>query len=129
MDSRIRIRIRIKMSWICNADEDPSHLKAGALVGQLPHAVQDQVHDLLADGVVTARVVVCRVLLALQSERTVINFSTNLTNLINCTIVKTDRNKLLWVEKLAVHPRPNLKREINYKLRFMNDNSTVLGPN
>jgi hypothetical protein len=54
--------------------EDPSYLKAGALVGQLPHAVQDQVHDLLADGVVAARVVVCRVLLALQSESTVVIF-------------------------------------------------------
>jgi hypothetical protein len=68
-----RIRIRIKMSWIRTTDEDPSHLKAGALVGQLPHTVQDQVHDFLADGVVAACIVVCRVLLALQSENTVIN--------------------------------------------------------
>ncbi len=60
-----------RILWI---HEDPSYLKAGALVGQLPHAVQDQVHDFLADGVVAARVVVCRVLLTLQSENTVINF-------------------------------------------------------
>jgi hypothetical protein len=72
MDSLIRIRS--KMSWIRNTDEDPSHLKAGALVGQLPHTVQDQVHDFLADGVVAARVVVCRVLLTLLSKSTVVIF-------------------------------------------------------
>lgn len=39
-------------------------LKSGALIGQLPDSVQHQVHDLLADGVVAARIVVGRVLFA-----------------------------------------------------------------
>jgi hypothetical protein len=85
-NSRIWIRIHQSESWIrgsgsvvkCHGSvklmEDPSHLKAGALVGQLPHAVQYQVHDLLADGVVAARIIVCRVLLALQSKSTVVIF-------------------------------------------------------
>ena len=46
------------------AVEDEEALEAGAHVGQLPHPVQHQVDDLLADGVVAAGVVVGRVLLA-----------------------------------------------------------------
>ena len=44
--------------------EDEESLEPGALVRQLPHPVQHQVDDLLADGVVTPRVVVGGVLLA-----------------------------------------------------------------
>merc|ERR1719389_1542494 len=44
--------------------EGEEALQAGAVVGELADAVEDQVHDLLADGVVAARVVVGRVLLA-----------------------------------------------------------------
>jgi len=44
--------------------ENEESLQAGAHVGQLADAVEDHVHDLLADGVVAARVVVGRVLLA-----------------------------------------------------------------
>ena len=44
--------------------EDEESLEPGALVRQLPHPVQHQVDDLLADGVVAPRVVVRRVLLA-----------------------------------------------------------------
>merc|ERR1712080_461119 len=44
--------------------EDEEALEAGAVVSQLPHSVQHQVDDLLADGVVTAGVVVGGVLLA-----------------------------------------------------------------
>ena len=39
-------------------------MKPRALVSQLPDSVQDEVHDLLADGVVASRIVVSRVLLA-----------------------------------------------------------------
>lgn len=41
-----------------------SHLEPGALVGELADPVEDDVDDLLADGVVAARVVVGGVLLA-----------------------------------------------------------------
>ena len=44
--------------------EGEEALQAGAVVGQLADAVEDEVHDLLADGVVAARVVVGGVLLA-----------------------------------------------------------------
>merc|ERR1719158_154261 len=44
--------------------EDEEALEAGAVVGQLPHSVQHQVNDLLADSIVTAGVVVSGVLLA-----------------------------------------------------------------
>merc|ERR1719158_885106 len=62
--------------------EDEEALQAGAVVSQLPHSVQHQVNDLLADGVVTAGIVVSGVLLA--------------------------RNHLLRVEKLPVGSGPNL---------------------
>ena len=44
--------------------EDEEALQAGALVGQLADPVEDEVDDLLADGVVAAGVVVGGVLLA-----------------------------------------------------------------
>ncbi|KAG5463241.1 MAG: hypothetical protein BJ554DRAFT_782, partial [Olpidium bornovanus] len=44
--------------------EHEESLEAGAVVCELPDAVEDQVDDLLADGVVAAGVVVCRVFLA-----------------------------------------------------------------
>merc|ERR1712241_928071 len=44
--------------------EDEESLESGALVSEFPDAVQTQVHDLLSDGVVTARVVVSSVFLA-----------------------------------------------------------------
>ena len=44
--------------------EEKEALEAGALVGQLPDLVQDEVHDLLANGVVAPGVVVGSVLLA-----------------------------------------------------------------
>ena len=44
--------------------EDEESLEPGALVGKLPDPVQNQVNNLLADGVVTPGVVVGCVLLA-----------------------------------------------------------------
>ena len=44
--------------------EDKKALESGALVSKLADSVQNQVHDLLADGVVTAGVVVGSVFLA-----------------------------------------------------------------
>uniref|UniRef100_A0A182QUA6 Uncharacterized protein n=1 Tax=Anopheles farauti TaxID=69004 RepID=A0A182QUA6_9DIPT len=44
--------------------EDQETLQTRALVGQLADAIQHQIHDLLADGVMAARIVVRRVLLA-----------------------------------------------------------------
>jgi len=44
--------------------EDEEALQTGALIGQLADPVQDQIDDLLADGVVTTGVVVRRILLA-----------------------------------------------------------------
>merc|ERR1719420_1775701 len=44
--------------------EDEESLESGALVSQLPDPVQDEVHDLLPDGVVAPGVVVGGVLLA-----------------------------------------------------------------
>merc|ERR1712179_487936 len=46
------------------AVEDEESLETGALVSELPDAVEDEVDDLLADGVVTTGVVVGGVLLA-----------------------------------------------------------------
>ena len=71
--------------------EDEESLEPGALVRQLPHPVQHQVDDLLADGVVTPRVVVGGVLLA--------------------------GHQLLGVEQLPVGPGPNLQKYflINFK--------------
>merc|ERR1712155_279632 len=46
------------------AVEDKEALEAGAAIGKLPDPVQDEVHYLLADGVVAAGVVVGGVLLA-----------------------------------------------------------------
>ncbi len=43
--------------------EDQEALESGALLRLLPHLLQDHVHDLLADGVVSAGVVIGRVLL------------------------------------------------------------------
>ena len=43
--------------------EEEEALEASALVGQLTDAVQDEVHDLLADGVVAPGVVVGGILL------------------------------------------------------------------
>ena len=62
--------------------EDEETLESGAVVSQLPDPVQDQVHDLLADGVVAPGVVVGGVLLA--------------------------THHLLGVEELAVGPGPDL---------------------
>ena len=44
--------------------EDEESLKSGAHIGNLANAVEDQVDDLLSDGVVTASVVVGSILLA-----------------------------------------------------------------
>ena len=44
--------------------EDEESLETGALVGQLPDPVEDDINDLLADGVVATGVVVGGVLLA-----------------------------------------------------------------
>ena len=46
--------------------EDEETLETSALISQLPDPVQNQVHDLLADGVVTPCVVVGGVLLAVD---------------------------------------------------------------
>ena len=62
--------------------EDEETLEPSAHVRQLPHPVQHQVHDLLADGVVAPGVVVGGVLLA--------------------------RDQLLGVEQLTVRPSSNL---------------------
>merc|ERR1719192_3236749 len=53
-----------RSSSTTEAVEDEEALKTGALVGQLADSVQDQVDDLLADGVVAPGVVVGGVLLA-----------------------------------------------------------------
>lgn len=47
-----------------NACGQWSYLQAGALVGQLSYSVEHDIDDLLADGIVPARVVVGRVLFA-----------------------------------------------------------------
>jgi hypothetical protein len=62
--------------------EDEESLETRALIRQLANSVENQVDDLLPDRVVTAGVVVGRVLLS--------------------------RNELLGVEQLAVGPSPNL---------------------
>ena len=46
--------------------EDEESLEPGAVVCQLPDPVQDQVHDLLADGVVAPGIVVGGVLLPID---------------------------------------------------------------
>ena len=66
------------------AVEDEEALKTSAGLRQLPDPVQDEVHDLLADGVVAAGVVVGGVLLA--------------------------GHQLLGVEQLPVGPGPNLQK-------------------
>ena len=76
--------------------EDEKSLKPRALVSQLPDSVQDQVHDLLADGVVASGVVVGGVLLA--------------------------GDQLLGVEELAVGTSPHLvwtKIFVNFRLEVL----------
>ena len=46
--------------------EDQESLEPSALVSQLTDAVQNKIHDLLADGVVASGVVVCGIFLASQ---------------------------------------------------------------
>merc|ERR1712166_845350 len=65
-----------------NSVEDHEPLETGALVGELTQAVESQVNNLLADGVVTASEVVGRVLLA--------------------------GDQLLWVVQLPVGAGPDL---------------------
>ena len=55
-----------RSSSATEAVEDEESLKTGTLVGQLADSVQDQVDDLLADGVVTSCIVVSSVLLAID---------------------------------------------------------------
>ena len=62
--------------------EDEEALETGTLVSQLPDAVQDQVDELLPDGVVTTGVVVGGILLT--------------------------SDQLFRVEKVAVRARPHL---------------------
>lgn len=62
--------------------EDEEALESGALVGELADAVEDQVDDFLADGVVTASIVVGRVFLT--------------------------SDKLFWVKQLSVCTSANL---------------------
>jgi len=70
--------------------EDEEALEPGALVGQLANTVQNQVNDLLADGVVTTGVVVGRILLAgdqlLRVKQLAVSTGTNL--------ICTQRNNL-----------------------------------
>ena len=49
--------------------EDEETLESSALIGQFADAVQNQVNDLLANGVVTASVVVSSILLACGETR------------------------------------------------------------
>lgn len=56
--------------------EDQKTLQAGTLVGQLPDAIQYQVNDLLADGIVTTGIIVGCILFA--------------------------GNQLLWMKQLAI---------------------------
>ena len=44
--------------------EKQKSLKSSTLVSQFPDSVQNQIHDLLANGVVTPGIVICSVLLA-----------------------------------------------------------------
>jgi len=76
------------------AVEKEESLKAGTLISQFPDTVQDQVDDLLADGVVTTGVVVSSIFLA--------------------------GDQLLWVEQLAVGTSAHF---INYCGLKINENS------
>ena len=62
--------------------EDEESLETGALIGQLPDSVKDDINNLLADGVVAAGVVVGSVLLAgdqlLRVEQLSVGSGTNL---------------------------------------------------
>merc|ERR1719350_1659795 len=64
--------------------EDEESLEPSALVSQLPDPVQDQVHDLLADGVVTPGVVIGSILLTgeklLRMEQLPVDTSPHLVN-------------------------------------------------
>ena len=82
--------------------EDEEALEAGAVISQLPDPVEDEVHDLLADGVVTAGVVVCGVLLA------------------------TDH--LLGVEELTVGAGPDLIDDGGLKVQEDSPGHVLAGP-
>merc|ERR1712024_40829 len=73
-----------RSSSTTEAVEDEESLKTGTLVGQLADSVQDQVDDLLADGVVAPGVVVGGVLLTgyhlLGVEQLAVGSSANLVN-------------------------------------------------
>ena len=62
--------------------EDEESLHPSTLVCQLPDAIQNQVNDLLADGIMSPGIVVCSILLA--------------------------GYQLFWVEQLAVCSSSNL---------------------
>ena len=82
--------------------EDEEALEAGAVVGQLPDSVQDEVHDLLADGVVAPGVVVGGVLLA--------------------------ADHLLGVEELAVGAGPDLIDDGGLKVQEDGPGHVLAGP-
>ena len=71
--------------------EDEETLEPGAGVNELPDPVEDQVDDLLPDGVVASSVVVSRILLP--------------------------RDQLLGVEQLPVGPQPDLCQSESVKLK------------
>lgn len=73
--------------------EDKKALKSGALVCEFADSVQNQVHDLLADGVVTAGVVVGSVFLA--------------------------RYELLWMEELSVGASANFVQKEEKRVEML----------
>ena len=74
--------------------EDEETLETGALVCQLPHPVKNQVNNLLPDGVVASRIVVCRVLLPghqlLRVEELTVRSS---SNLVDHSWLKVDKDR------------------------------------
>ena len=80
--------------------EDEEALQTGALVSQLADPVQDQVHDLLADGVVATGVVVGGVLLAshqlLGVEQLAVGAGADL--ICQHTVVCVDISKLSYIK-------------------------------
>ena len=87
--------------------EDEESLEPGALVGKLPDPVQNQVNNLLADGVVTPGVVVGRVFLAcdelLRVEQLAVGSSPDLVNHGGLQVHKHGPGHVL--------PRPGLGEE------------------
>ena len=100
--------------------EDEESLEAGALVSDLPDPVQNQVNNLLADGVMSPGVVIGRILFARNHL--------NKRKLTALETVKIGTDYLLWVEEFLVGPVPNLIHHAGLEVHEDGPGHVLSGP-